>query len=226
MMEIQTPRWISSPEYCRKLLRLTTLTSLDFSHYCTNLCTLLDFLTENKSLEYLRILCRKIVSETPRRRVSLPSIRDAELSSLTVLPVLERLCLPHTANINIQISPGTPSDPPLRDILPQSLDGLPGIAQTIRSITALHSLWRRFSPGLTLSEDHSGYRGSLTATYRSTSGHWTRRGYESSVYQKLTPSLRCSALAIVTPSTACLAECLGWRLSFSSGRPRLGKYCP
>ena len=113
-----------------QLLRLTTLTSFDFSHYCIDLRTLLDFLAENETLEYFRVSCRNVVGEIPCKRVSLPNIRDVELSSLTVSPVLERLCLPPTARIGIQVLPGGSFDPPFRDILPQSLEGLPGIAQT------------------------------------------------------------------------------------------------
>ena len=113
-----------------QLQHLTTLTSFDFSHYCIDLPTLLGFLAANESLECLRISCRNIVGETSCKRVSLPNIREMDLSSLTVSPVLERLCLPPIANINIQVLPGGTPNPPPRDILPQSLGSLPAIAQT------------------------------------------------------------------------------------------------
>ena len=112
-----------------QLLRLTTFTSFDFFRYYVDLCTLLGFLTANKSLEFLRISCRNIVGETSCTRVSLPNARYVKLSSLMVSPVLERLCLPPTANISIQVLPGGVFYPPLRDIPPQSLDDLSGIAR-------------------------------------------------------------------------------------------------
>ena len=59
-------------------------------------------------------LCRNIVDETSFARDSLPNIRDVELSSFTTSPVLERLYLPSTANVRIQILPGGSFDPPLR----------------------------------------------------------------------------------------------------------------
>ena len=112
-----------------QLLRLTTLTSFDLSHHSIDLGTLLGFLVENKSLEHLRISCRNILGETSRTRVPLPNIRDVELLSLTPSPVLECLYLPPTAGIDIQILPGGSIDPLLCEVLPQSLDGLPGIAR-------------------------------------------------------------------------------------------------
>ena len=112
-----------------QLLRLTTLTSFDISHHSIDLGTLLSFLAENKFLEHLRISCRNILGEVSCARVPLPNIRDVELLSLTPSPVLERLHLPPTADINIQILPGGSVDPLLCDVLPRSLDGLPGIGQ-------------------------------------------------------------------------------------------------
>ena len=112
-----------------QLLRLTTLTSFDISLHSIDLGTLLSFLAENKSLEHLRISCRSILGEASCARVPLPNICDVDLSSLTPSPVLERLHLPPTADINIQVLPGSLVDPLLCDVLPRSLDGLPGIAQ-------------------------------------------------------------------------------------------------
>ena len=112
-----------------QLRRLTTLTSFDISHHCIDLDTLLGFLAENKTLEHLRISCRNVLGELSCARVPLPNIRDVDLSSLTPLPVLEGLSLPTAADINIQVLPGGSVDPPLRDVLPQSLDSLPGIVQ-------------------------------------------------------------------------------------------------
>ena len=123
------PRKLEHIPLTNQLLRLTTLTSFDFSHHCIDLRSLPPFLLVNKNLEYLLILCRNVVSETSYKRVSPPNIRNAELSSLTVSPVLERLYLPPTADESIQVFPSGSFDPPLRDILPQSLDGLPVIPQ-------------------------------------------------------------------------------------------------
>ena len=112
-----------------QLLRLMTLTSFDVSHHSIDLGTLLGFLAENKTLEHLRISCRNILGERSCTRIPLPNIRDVELSSLTPSPVLTSLRLPSTVNINIQVLPGGPAEPHLCDVLPQSLDGLSGIAQ-------------------------------------------------------------------------------------------------
>jgi len=105
-----------------QLLRLTTFTSLDFSHYYVDSCTLLGLLAANKSLESLHISCRNIVGETSCTMVSLPNARDVELSSLTVSLVLEHLCLTLTPGVNIQVLPGGSFYPP--DVPSQSLDGL------------------------------------------------------------------------------------------------------
>ena len=85
------------------------------SRYCISLDTPLGFLAKNKSLERLRLLCRSVVGETSFARVSLPNIPDVGLSSLTASLVLERLYLPSTANVSIQILPGGSFDPPPRD---------------------------------------------------------------------------------------------------------------
>ena len=84
------------------------------SRYWISSDTPLGSLAKNKSLERLRLLCRGVVGETSFARVSLPNIRDVELSSFTTSPVLERLYLPSTANVSTQILPGGSFDPPLR----------------------------------------------------------------------------------------------------------------
>jgi len=77
-----------------------------------------------------RVSCRSIAGETSCKRVSLPNFRGVELPPPTVSPVLMHLCLPHTANISIQVLHDDLFDSFFREILPQSLEGLPGIAWT------------------------------------------------------------------------------------------------
>lgn len=115
-----------------QLLRLVTPTSFDISLHSIDLSTLLGFLAEIKSLEHLRILCRNVVGEAPCTGVLVPNIPRCVAfadPSRYQSPVLERLYLPPTANISIQVLPGGLFDPPIRNILSQFLDELPGIAQ-------------------------------------------------------------------------------------------------
>ena len=84
------------------------------SRYCISLDTPLGSLAKKELPEHPRLLCRNIVGETSFARVSLPNIRDVELSSFTTSPVLERLYLRSTAKVSIQILPGGSFDPPLR----------------------------------------------------------------------------------------------------------------
>ena len=89
-----------------QLLRLTALTTLELYHHSIDLTTLLAFLAANEGLIFLKVVRRKLPTRTPtHREVSLCRVRQVELSSLAVEPLLAALRLP---------SP---------------LDGLPGVAQ-------------------------------------------------------------------------------------------------
>ena len=116
--------------FTNQLLRLTTLTTLEFLHHTINLTTLLDFLAANDGLENLKATCREItVHFHNHREVTLSRLRRFELSSLTVKPVLAALQIPPTAVLNIEVLLGGRTHTHLHDVLPSSLDGLPTVAQ-------------------------------------------------------------------------------------------------
>ena len=117
-----------------QLTQLTTLTNFTYSNHYIRSELLLDFLEANTLLEDVTLRCTDISDPPSRPVVSLDHLRQLSLNmGHTIQTILRCLRLPSTSRIDLFLN-RIAGGKLLWELLPASLHGLPGIANT----TLLH----------------------------------------------------------------------------------------
>ena len=113
-----------------QLARLTTLTHFHYFNPYIRSDLLLDFLAANASLEDVSIHCTGVYNLPNREVIALDRLRQLSLTiGDTTQGLLRCLQLPIASRVDLFLNRMT-EDKPLWELLPPSLDALPGIANT------------------------------------------------------------------------------------------------